>query len=57
MTIDSEIFYPEKQLFMHNKIALKRDYMTLADYDVKPGDTLHIMDCGTQVSYRLVIHP
>lgn len=34
---------------------MKRDYMTLADYDVKAGDTVYIQDKGIQVSYRLVI--
>lgn len=32
---------------------MKRDYMTLGDYDIKPGDTLYIQDKGIQVSYRL----
>lgn len=47
------MFYPEKQLYWYGGIALKRDYMTLNDYDVKPGDTLYVQDRGTQVSYRL----
>jgi len=51
--LDSEVFYPEKQLYWQGGIALKRDYMTLNDYDVKPGDTLYVQDRGTQVSYRL----
>ena len=34
---------------------MKRDYMTLSDYDVKPGDTVYVQDKGTQISYRLVI--
>ena len=51
--IDSDIFYPEKQLFWYGLVPLKRDYMTLFDYDIKPGDTLLIQDRGVQVSYRL----
>jgi hypothetical protein len=51
--LDSEVFYPEKQLYWQGCVALKRDYMTLNDYDVKPGDTLYMQDRGTQVSYRL----
>jgi len=49
----SEVFYPEKQLYWYRGIALKRDYMTLYDYDVKAGDTLYVQDKGVQVSYRL----
>jgi len=33
---------------------MKRDYMTLDDYDVKAGDTVYVQDLGIQVSYRLV---
>jgi hypothetical protein len=51
--VDSDIFYPEKQLFWYGLVPLKRDYMTLFDYDIKPGDTLLIQDRGVQVSYRL----
>jgi hypothetical protein len=40
--IDSEVFYPEKQLYWHGGIPLKRDYMTLYNYDIKPGDTLYV---------------
>ena len=47
------MFYPEKQLYWHGGVALKRDYMTLSDYDIKAGDTLYVQDRGTQVSYRL----
>ncbi|CDW90664.1 3-oxo-5-alpha-steroid 4- [Stylonychia lemnae] len=49
----SDLFYPEKQQFWHDGIAMKRDYMTLDDYDVKAGDTVYIQDMGIQVSYRL----
>ena len=52
--IDSDVFYPEKQQYWHDGVAIKRDYMILDDYDVKPGDTVYVQDKGTQVSYRLV---
>lgn len=41
-------------MYWHDGIAMKRDYMTLADYDVKAGDTIYVQDKGVQVSYRLV---
>lgn len=41
-SIDSGVFYPEKQLYWHERIPLKRDYMTLKDYDIKAGDTLYV---------------
>jgi len=52
--VDSDVFYHEKQQYWHDGVAIKRDYMTLDDYDVKPGDTVYVQDKGTQVSYRLV---
>jgi hypothetical protein len=51
--IDSEIFYPDKQLYWHGGVPLKRDNMTLNDYDVRTADTLYVQDRGVQVSYRL----
>lgn len=53
LSLESEIFYPEKQLYWHGGISLKRDYMTLNDYDIKAADTLYVQDKGVQVSYRL----
>jgi len=34
-------------------VPLKRDNMTLNDYDVRTADTLYVQDRGVQVSYRL----
>jgi len=38
----SDVFYPEKQQYWHDGVAIKRDYMILDDYDVKPGDTVFV---------------
>ena len=51
---DDEIFYPEKQLFWYNGVSLKRDYLLLKDYDIKPASILFVSDKGIQFSYRLV---